>query len=440
VIFTPLGFVGDAITLSGLTGTKLKCDVIGEYYPFWWKITSGGPSKNYENPTAIVELNAATGEVYIEDTQETVLGSAGHALELKVNTPHTENLKIVLIEENAECYEHLKNVIRRRWPNICIDEAEGPISSNSSNIYLFNMTLDDALEAIENLDLGNALYFFDPLRSVEYTAIEKVASKRMKTFYKTGTEFFIFLFTSDWFLGRKDFAPLPCTPEESTWTKEEIETVLEADALFGNKEWRSHVLNDNPIEEKEKILVELYKDRLHKWFRYVLPLPFNPKKDQIFHLILCSNYEDGVRMTKDHYASITGNPKYSPNNSDAFRRFKRLHPEIFRGLGGRRRPLQWRFLWRIITHHEEGICDSMCRDLINIETNFKRRQKLLEWLENKGYLNPVSIENAWGSPIKQYKLNWRVVKEKTGVDPPPPLRPVSPEDYENEKSRTFRYI
>jgi len=44
--FTPLEFVGDAITLSGLTGTKLKCDVIGEYYPFWLNIMSGEPSAN----------------------------------------------------------------------------------------------------------------------------------------------------------------------------------------------------------------------------------------------------------------------------------------------------------------------------------------------------------------------------------------------------------
>jgi len=296
------------------------------------------------------------------------------------------------------------------------------------------MSLEDALDAIENLDLGNALYFFDPLRSVEYNTIEKVARSRMKTFFKTGTEFFIFLFTSDWFLGRKDFAPLPCTSEESLWTEEEMKTVLEADALFGNKEWRSYILNDNPVEEKEKVLVELYKNRLHRWFRYVLPLPFNPKENQFFHLILCSNYEDGVRMTKDHYASITRNPKYSPNNSHAFRRFKMLHPEIFKGLKGMKRPLQWRFLWRIITHHEEGICDCMCRDLKKIEPDFRRRQNLLDWLVHKGYLNPVRFENAWGSQIKQYKLDWEVVKEKLGIDQPPPLRPVSPEDYINEKS------
>jgi len=68
-----LEFKGDAISLSGLTGTKLKCDVIGEYYCFWWNITSGGDSDRHRFPTAFVELDAATGEVYIKDTDETVL-------------------------------------------------------------------------------------------------------------------------------------------------------------------------------------------------------------------------------------------------------------------------------------------------------------------------------------------------------------------------------
>jgi three-Cys-motif partner protein len=428
VFITPLGFVEDAICLSGLTGTRLKCDVIGVYYPFWWSITSGGPSRSYQYSTAIVELNAATGEVYIEDTQKTVLGSAGHALELKVNSPNAENLKVVLIEEDSDCYAHLKNVIRRRWPSVSVDEAEGAIALNTSNIFLLNMTLDDALEAIKNLKLGNTLYFFDPLRSVEYTTIEKVAGKRMETFFKTGTEFIIFIFTSDWFLGRDDFAPLPCTLEESAWTAQEKKTVSEADALFGNQEWRGYILNKNPIEDKERILIDLYKNRLHRWFRYVLPLPFNPKKGQIFHIMLCSNFETGVRATKDFYVSKTGNPKYSPDNYGAFTRFKRLHPETFIGLSGKTRPLEWRFLWMIITQHEEGICDCMCKDLMNIELDFTKRQFLLEWLADKGYLNPTSIESAWATSIKQYRLNWKTVKEKLGVTQPPLLRPVSPEE------------
>ena len=53
-----LEFVQDAICLSGLTGSKVKCDVIGQYYPLWWNITSGGKRTNNDLPTAIVELDA----------------------------------------------------------------------------------------------------------------------------------------------------------------------------------------------------------------------------------------------------------------------------------------------------------------------------------------------------------------------------------------------
>jgi three-Cys-motif partner protein len=427
---TPLDFVEDAICLSGLTGTKLKCDVIGGYYPFWWRITSGGESRNYQNRTAIVELNAATGEVYIEDTKQTVLGSAGHALELKVNNSNARNLQIVLVEEDSNCYAHLKKVIRRRWPNVSTDEAEGAMASNSSNVYLLKTTLEEALEAIENLNLDNAntLYFFDPLRSVEYAAIEKVANKRIKTFFKTGTEFIIFLFTSDWFLGRDDLVPLPDVLQEDSWTGEEKRTVLEADILFGNKEWRSHVLNNKPIEYKEKTMIELYRNRLHRWFRYVLPLPFNPKINQVFHIMLCSNFETGVRMTREFYTSKTGNPRYSPNNDSAFARFRELYPEISEGLERRKRPLQWRILWTVIRQHEEGICDSLCKDLIGIEPNFSKRQFLLKWLFEKGYLIPLNVENPWGIKVAQFRLNWATVKEKLEVDPPHQLRPLSPEE------------
>lgn len=432
MIETPLEFVGDAICLSGLTGTKLKCDVIGEYYPFWWGITSGGPSRRHRYPTAIVELNAATGEDYIKDTQETVLGSSGHALELKgTEAPKTSNLKVILIEENRDCYTHLKNVIRRRWPVISIDEAEGPIDSNSSNVYLLNKTLDEALEVLEDINLGNALYFFDPLRSVEYATLEKVANRRIRSFYITGTEFFIFVFTSDWFLGRDEFAPLPCTVEEKAWSEEEEVTVLEADALFGNQEWRTHILNDNSVEDRAKTLVELYKNRLHRWFRYILPLPFNPKANELFHLILCSNFEVGVTATRNFYASKTSNPKYQPDNTSAYQRFSRLHPETFDMLKGRRRPLEWRVLWKIIKEHEEGICDIACRDLRKLVS--KGLQRILEWLREKGYLNPVDIDNAWDAPATQYKLNWEVVKEKLDVYPPLPLQPISPEDIQNEQ-------
>lgn len=428
MILTPLEFVGDAICLSGSAGSKLKCDVLCQYYPFWWGITSGGGSRGYRNPTAIVELNAATGEVFIEDTKETTLGSAGHALQLKVNNPTTDHLKIVLVEENAECYAHQKNVIKRRWPSIPIDQAEGPFDSNSTNVYLLNMELDDALDAIEDIHLGNSIYFFDPLRSVKYEAIEKVATKRIKLFYKTGTEFVIFLFTSDWFLGRKGFSPLPCSMKEETWTVREEKTVSEADSLFGNSEWRHHILNNKSIKHRQETLLKLYKNRLHRWFRYVLPLPFNPKGNQIFHLILCSNYETGVRMTKNEYSKITGNPKYAPDRNEALENFRRLHLETFKDLeGGRRVPLQWRIFWSILKQHEGGICDCMCVGLRKIEQDILKIQNALDWLADKGYLEEVDYENPWDASIRQYKLRRKAVREKLGVSPPYQLNPISPE-------------
>jgi|GEM_PF-1325481 len=428
VVPTPLGFVGDAIRLSGLTGTKLKCDVLGQYYPFWWGITSGGERRGHRNPTAIVELNAATGEVYIEDTEETTLGSAGHVLDLKVNTPETDYLKAVLVEENAECYARLKNVIRRRWPNVPIDEIEGPFESNSTGIYLLNMGLDDALSAIEELNLGNSIYFFDPLRSVKYEAIEKVTSRRIRYFFKTGTEFIIFLFTSDWFLGREGFAPLPGSPVEETWIEKERETVMEADSLFGHEEWRTHIMNNKSVEDRQRILVNLYQNSLLRWFRYILPLPFNPKENQIFHLILCSNYETGIRMTKNEYSKMTGNPKYAPDREKALLKFKTWHPETFRFLRERKRvPLQWRILWSTLRQHEGGVCDCMCSGLRRIESDIHEIQDALTWLAEKGYLEKSGVENAWDASLNQYKVCWEVVKKKLEIDPPHPLRPVSRE-------------
>lgn len=429
-----LEFVGDAISLSGLTGTRLKSAVIGWYYPFWWNITSGGKTRGFAYPTAIVELNAATGEVYIQDTEETLLGSAGHALELKVNSQGTDNLKVVLVEEDSECYAHLKNVIERRWPTISLPEAEGPVDSNSSNIYLLNTTLGEALQAIESLSLGNAIYFFDPLRSVEWTNTEQVARSRIRYFYQTGTEFLIFLFTSDWFLGRKDFEPLPNTSKADEWSEEQRDTVLQGDALFGSEQWRNRILTTDPVQDKERLLVELYKDKLCAWFRYVLPLPFNPKSGQLFHLILCSNYEDGVKATRQEFAKMTGNPKYTPDNRSAFRRFRVLHPETFRGLKGKQRPCEWKILWSVVTSHEEGRCDCMCRDLCDTAGDSAKTEPVLQWLAEKGYLKSIEDNAAWPMErIKRYSLDWETVREKLGTEAPPLITPLSPEQVRQEE-------
>lgn len=432
-----LEFVEDAISLSGLTGTKLKCDVIGSYYPFWWKITSGGKNLQYEKPTAIVELYAATGEDYIKDTGETVLGSAGHALNLKVNRLgeadiNTASLKIILTEENPECYVHLKKVIERRWPSVPIEQAEGPTKSNSSNIYLLNRNLDDALAAVEYISLGNAIYYFDPLRSVEWTTVEKVARKRIKNPFQTGTEFIIFLFTSDWFLGRDEFVALPEVAQEEQWSKEQKATVTEADGLFGNEKWRKHVLNAEPVGIRQARFIMLYKISLWKWFRYVLAMPFAPKKEQLFHLVLCSNYDAGIKMTKDSFSSKTGNPTYLPGRSpheNAYAMFKKAHPEMVAATNGRRKPLAWRILWRTIKYHEDGMCDCLCKDFEEIEPNTGSVASALKCLHSKGYLHPINVQSAWQIPITRYAVKWQTIESSLNVEPPPKLKPISPEEF-----------
>ncbi len=421
----PLEFNQDAICLSGLTGSKIKCAVIGEYYPFWWGITSGGQTANYGYSTALIELDAATGEVYIQDTKETILGSSGHALELKCTNLNTRHLKVILVEKDNTCYSHLKSVIRRRWSTINIDVAEGSIRSNSSNIYLMNLPLEDALNNIEQISIGNALFFFDPLRNVEYTTVEEVASKRITSYYKTGTEFIIFVFTSDWFLGRDGFVGLPNTVNESNWSIKEKNTVLQADALFGTMEWRNRILNNAPIYEKENNFIVCYQNALRKWFRYVLPLPFNPKASQVFHLMLCSNYEVGVKATMEFYSAKTGNPKYAPNNNAAFGLFRAHHPEVLIGLSRNQRPLQWRILWSTIKNHEAGICDCMCSDFIELNSDVSTRQQSLDWLEEHGYIKRTSIANAWQSTTPQYELNWVTIADIIQVSPPPSLKPLS---------------
>ena len=144
-----------------------------------------------------------------------------------------------------------------------------------------------------------------------------------------------------------------------------------------------------------------------------------------FSSILCSNFETGVRATRNFYCDITGNPDYTPDNKIAFTRFKERHPDTFRGLRGNRRPLQWRMLWCVITEHEEGICDYTCRDFEGIEQDEAIRQTTLEWLESAGYLVQQNSTNAWQLPIQQYRLNWTTIRDNLRVEPPTPFEPLS---------------
>ncbi len=363
------------------------------------------------------------------------MGSSGHAIDLKVNhyndiTLNTKNLKVVLVEENPECYERLKKVVQKMCPAVSIQEAEGSINANRSNIYLLNKGLEDAIVETANIDLGNAIFYFDPLRGVQWKAVEAVARNRISLYNLTGTEFLIFLFTSDWFLGRNDFSSLPETENELEWTDQQRKTVLEADDLFGCTAWRKYILKPEKIENREKTFLTYYKFRLHSWFRYVLPLPFTPKPNQLFHVILCSNYEAGVRATNEFYNSMTGNPSYLPGrepSQQAYSLFKKRHPEITQ-MTGNKRPLEWQILWKTIKYHHEGICDRKCKDFRKVEPNTNRINVALEWLQEKKYLRLLQPSICEWNP-EMYMINWKTVKAELNIERPPELKPVSYEEF-----------
>ena len=422
-----LEFHDDAICLSGITGTAIKSEIIGQYYEFWWKITSGGNKRDYQNTTAIVELNAGSGEVFVKELNETILGSAGHSIELKRKLDKRNCLNLVLIEEDATCYAHLTNVISRRIPDLPLKICEGPIDQNPTNIFLMNLNLDESLKKMAQIPkLGNSIFFFDPLRMIKWEIVEKVAKDRIKHYYQTGTEFIIFLFTSDYFLGRDEFAAFPINNNEETWSEPERSSINEADELFGDKNWRSKILHPDDILQRQNDFVTLYQAKLQKWFRYVLPLPFKPKKNQLYHLIICSNYEAGIRETKNHYSQRMSNKKVNQDNTLAYNNFKILHHDLCIAFKGTTKPLEWKILWAIIKQ-EIGIRDLICSDLKWLEINSNRRNNAMKWLEQNFYLIPFDQSDAWSSPYQKYMINWQYCKDTLGIELPSPLIPISPD-------------
>jgi three-Cys-motif partner protein len=428
-------FQKDAICLSGVTGTRLKSEILNRYYRFWWNITSGGDRDNHKYPTSIIELNAATGEVFIEETSETIFGSAGHALQLKFELDQRNSLKIILVENDASCYSRLKNVIKRQFPEFPLDVMEGPVEKNEINIFLLNLPLEKALLEIDKIeDLGNAIFFFDPLRMVEWKSIEQVAQNRIKQYYATRTEFIIFLFTSDYFLGRKSLTPFPQHTLENSWTSEEKQSIDEADKLFGSTQWRNLILNAKTVSDREMDFINLYKKNLHKWFRYVIALPFNPKESQIYHLIYCSNYEAGIKATKNNFLALTNQQKFNPDSKTTYQRFLFLHPELSKPLTKNKRPLEWRILWALITQ-EDGIRDRLCPDLQKIHADRVVLQRSLDWLLAHNYIERMDLNCAWYNSIPKYQIKWPILYERLRISSPPSIHPLSNEEVISEMKK-----
>ena len=416
-----LDFHGNAIKLSGVTGSKLKSEILGVYYRLWWNITSGGQNRSIKFENSIVEMNAATGEIYLEDSHKIILGSSGHALQIKGETQFASKLNVILVEQNDQCFIKLQKVIKTRWSHI--DYSFYPLDLGKDWVYLLRNPLE-VLDLLDKYKIGNTLFFFDPLLFTPWTEIEQIAQRRIKRYYQTGTEFLLFIFTSDWFTGRGDWHALPNTVDETQWNEGEHLSVRKGDKLFGSSDWREHLLNSKSVNEKIDVMIELYKTTLHKWFRFILALPFTPKINQLYHIFICSNYAVGTTINRAVYEKLTKNTPYRPDNRRTHKKFLEHHPE--KKEYGPRRSTEWKVLWKVIREHEDGMCDIKCKTLIEIQKDPNLLGDALQWLESKKYIKQIKhFSNAWPYPPILYTLNWDVVKQSLNLEPPEELKPLS---------------
>lgn len=421
----PLEFHEDAICLSGVLGTKLKSRIIHDYYELWWKITSGGPRVNYGYYTAIIEMNAGTGEIYIKESDEIILGSAGYALELKFNNPYVENpnICVILVEEDEECIDHLKKVIKRRYPYADINENIEDLDLPVRDCVLIRKNVSEAIKTINDLKIrGRVIYFFDPLLSVDMKPLRETYEKRIRYPFITGVEFIVFFFTSDWIYGRDDFTPLPDHFNSKIWTGEEFTVVQLLEDVYGDDEWYNIILTKEKPQIRMINLIKEYQKRLFTLFRFVIPMPFAPKDDQLYHLIFCSNFCEGASIISRFYEKSTNNI-WQPDNRTIYNKFRQLHKGDITFPGGNRRPVEWKLLWNFIKNYNNGKFDILSRDVHKIEDKRIILQESMNWLIDKNYIKNYSFTQYRGRNVDRYELNWKQIEIKLNLKRPPSFEP-----------------
>lgn len=427
----PLEFKNDAICLSGVFGTKLKSNIIHEYYDLWWRITSGGPRNYFKFPTAIIEMNAGTGEIYIEDTKETIPGSAGSALDLKFNNRHSDNpnITLILVEENSECVDHLKNVLRRKFPRVSILEEDINVNDIEQECVLIRKNVEEAIETITQMNIrGRCIYFFDPLLSTNMNPLRKIYDTYIGSPFSSGIEFLIFFFTSDWILGRDDFNQLPITTNSKDWVPSEKETVDKLENVYGDRNWYEQILNLKTNEERMHLLIREYQKRLFNMFRFVIPMPFAPNNNQLYHLLFCSNFRKGASIISRFYSRSTEN-QWNPNNRIIYNQFKSKYMNKLNFPGGNRRPAEWKLLWNFIKHYQNGKFDELSRDVQENTNN--DYENPFNWLERENLINLFSKTMYKGREISRYELNWTTINTVLNLEKPNDFKPLKSRDFAN---------
>lgn len=429
-LYTPLEFKGDAISLSGAYGTKRKTEIISSYYDFWLSVVA---RNRFVQTVYIVEMDAGTGELYFKDTKTQALGSAGHSMALRYDSTkrYSRKLNVILVEEDAGCRKRMDRVISRRWPKAVLTQRDGKsILSNDGGARRFKSVKDFLNDTQDGADLGISLFYFDPLLAVEWSLLDTVANARITSPYKIGTEFLIFFFTSDWLAGRKDpfFHPLPKSKNESSWSDSERYSAEIADKTFGNRKWLDVSTSSKKKSDMEKNLVKLYKRRLRKWFRFVVPLPFEPKRSQTYHVFCCSNYDVGISVIRSIYTKYMQPFGLEADNAATYKEFQKRHPSFCKSYTGSRKPPEWKVLWHVMRNCTDGLCDLLCETLHEKAESVVDLKKVFRTLVGLKYLKEVKVQDwPWKAPkFPIYQIDWNTVKSKLGVKKPKAPIPLTP--------------
>ncbi len=432
-----LEFKDKAIVLSGVAGTRLKTSILGNYYEFWHSVQSGGGKNYFRYPTSIIDLDAGTGLIYIKDEDEIIKGSAGHALDLKFLTPNigTNNLTVFLIEEHNQCRQYLIENMKEIWGMTLHSRNDlGYPVLVYGNVWLFESQEDFLKFTGSGTMIERGLFLFDPLLAPEYSMIEKVAKHRIVVPFQMRTEFLLFFFTSDWILGRKNFAPLPQDTDDNNWSPSEKESARQATAVFGDRSWLSATTSGQNSDTMQSALLELYRKKMMKWFRLVMAIPFQPKPKQIYHLLCCSNYEVGMNRIISEWAHLVSMHRgvrirsgVTDHGNTIFPRFKRVHPEL-QPPPRKRRPLEWQILWKITKDFVYGTADSRCKSLVDLNGPPIDLEMFLEWLSEKKYLEVIEdIPWAWKNDekIPRYHVNYEVLYNEFDLAPLVTMEPLT---------------
>lgn len=213
---------------------------------------------------------------------------------------------------------------------------------------------------------------------------------------------------------------MPISSDFNSWSDTERETINALSNVLGDDLWYDSILIDEKVEIRMNNLIEEYQNRLYELFRYVIPMPFAPKKDQIYHLFFCSNYHEGAKIITDFYSNETNN-QWKPNHHVYYRKFKKLHQNNIFFPGGSSRPIEWKVLWRIITYYRLGKFDHNCRDLIEKAQSKPQLYETINWLKSEGYVRNYSKF--------RFELNWEIITNNLGLEPPPPFEPLRDTDF-----------